>query len=48
VEDKHHPERTPNARSGIGQSLLNRFVYRVDAQKGEFVVVRRANEAKAK
>jgi hypothetical protein len=41
VGDKDHPEATPGARSGLGASLLNRFVYRVDVRAGEFVIVKR-------
>jgi hypothetical protein len=32
-------EENPNARSGIGQSLLNRFVYCIDAEKKEMNIL---------
>ncbi len=34
----------PAATSGIGQSLLNRFIYRVDAERGKFTLVSRVPE----
>lgn len=36
-------ENNPNARSGIGQSLLNRFVYCVDAEAKRFHVLERVS-----
>lgn len=41
IGDKDKPELTPDARSGLGASLLNRFVYRADPKLGEFVIVER-------
>ena len=41
IGDKNHPELTPSARSGLGQSLLNRFVYCVDAKRKEFRILSR-------
>ncbi|MGA2500344.1 MAG: hypothetical protein ABSH20_21590 [Tepidisphaeraceae bacterium] len=41
VGDKNHPERTPNARSGLGQSFLNRFTYCVDPRIGKFWVLKK-------
>jgi hypothetical protein len=43
IGNKDKPEETPDARSGLGASFLNRFIYRVDAQANMFVVVSRAN-----
>ena len=42
-------EENPNARSGIGQSLLNRFVYCVDTDKKEMSILARVtlNEVQA-
>lgn len=37
----------PNAQSGLGQSLLNRFVYCVDPEKKEFTILRRATTQKS-
>ena len=34
-------EDGPNARSAIGQSILNRFVYSVDVSKNEFTLIER-------
>jgi hypothetical protein len=34
-------EENPNAKSGIGQSLLNRFVYNVDPDKEELSILRK-------
>jgi hypothetical protein len=41
IGDKDNPDATPGARSGLGASLLNRFVYRVDVQAREFTIVKR-------
>jgi hypothetical protein len=38
------PVDNPAAQSGIGQSLLNRFVYCVDAEKGEFYIMDRLGQ----
>jgi len=43
VGDKNRPELTPAARSGIGQSLLNRFHYAVDARLGKFMIYQRCS-----
>jgi hypothetical protein len=37
----------PNARSGVGQSILNRFVYSVDAQRKEMVLWERVTSSAA-
>lgn len=48
IGDKDKPELTPSANSGLGQSLLNRFVYRVDPRAQEFTIVERAKVAESK
>ena len=41
IGDKDNPDAAPGARSGLGASLLNRFVYRVDVRAKEFTIVKR-------
>jgi len=41
IGDPKHPEKTPAARSGIGASLLNRYVYVVDPQLKQFMILAR-------
>jgi hypothetical protein len=41
IGDKDHPERTPNAKSAIGQSFLNRYHYCVDPHLKKLIILSR-------
>src|SRR5690606_29093596 len=42
IGDKDNPDATPDARSGLGASLLNRYTYRVDPKLLQFTLVRKS------
>lgn len=48
IGDKDNPDATPDARSGLGASLLNRYTYRVDPKLLQFTLVRKSKPIPAR